>query len=436
MNHTEGFAGQPAQALLDLDLQPFLLATASVGAAGSSSKKKVSSGGAKLRAACSNCRASHVACSHEIPCSRCVKYGLADSCQYLPRKKRTNFKKRKIKEEDDNDDEEEDEDELVDHEALRQMDELRRNPPADLFEGGQPDTGLWNATLTQLFGNEYAFPLVNTNVREPLEGDIELAESPEEQMAVSWLDKIIAAPSSFSSSSSSPVSPEERQLYLYSENRPSPPQLETWLASSPNTNQHSPATTGSADFHGFNQLAIKPSPSKEAELLQEMKAMNERLQRLLHTALEDIKALKQKERLREQHIQSTQSRRLVQLHNIGPADELRKGVPALAMFGLRTTNRHGGILQANEAFRNLVGYSFEQLAAPSFTCCKLFPEWLRKGKLNTEYQEIMAGTKSSGQDDLVLLRHDGSEVPVRAFFHIIYDDVGLPLYKMFYAFPL
>jgi len=73
-------------------------------------------------------------------------------------------------------------------------------------------------------------------------------------MAVSWLDKIIAAPSSFSSSSSSPVSPEERQLYLYSENRPSPPQLETWLASSPNTNQHSPATTGSADFHGFNQV--------------------------------------------------------------------------------------------------------------------------------------------------------------------------------------
>ncbi len=49
---------------------------------------------------------------------------------------------------------------------------------------------------------------------------------------------------------------------------------------------------------------------------------------------------------------------------------------------------------------------------------------------------LQSGLKSSGQDDLVIRRGDMQEVPVRAFYHIIYDDVGRPLYKMFYAFPL
>lgn len=103
-----------------------------------------------------------------------------------------------------------------------------------------------------------------------------------------------------------------------------------------------------------------------------------------------------------------------------------------------------------------MGYSFEHLASPGFTCCKLFPERF-KAKLCKDYEAIMvhtqsdpllvacpaadttphqSGSKSSGQDDLVILRGDGREVPVRAFYHIIYDDVGRPLYKMFYAFPL
>ncbi|KAJ1499058.1 hypothetical protein HMI54_012144, partial [Coelomomyces lativittatus] len=62
----------------------------------SSDKARSNSAAAKkVRAACSNCRASHVACSHEVPCRRCVEHGIGDTCKYLPRKKRTNFKKRK-----------------------------------------------------------------------------------------------------------------------------------------------------------------------------------------------------------------------------------------------------------------------------------------------------------------------------------------------------
>jgi len=181
---------------------------------------------AKVRAACSNCRSSHVACSHEIPCKRCVEHGLADSCQYLPRKKRTNFKKRKmhaIKEEDDDDADSNSNGSLVDSEAAIKMEEMRRNPPANLFEGGQPDQGLWNATLHQLFGNEYAFPLVNTNIppqSQPKDYGLPLLpssvspymmESPESSSPFdadnNWLSQLIG--DSSPATSSTPTSPAE-----------------------------------------------------------------------------------------------------------------------------------------------------------------------------------------------------------------------------------
>lgn len=79
--------------------------------------------------------------------------------------------------------------------------------------------------------------------------------------------------------------------------------------------------------------------ARTVNLLQEMKAKNERLERLLSDALADIQELKRREKLREHHNVTMQS--LVQLQNIGPADEFRKGVPALAMFALScTTNKH------------------------------------------------------------------------------------------------
>lgn len=36
----------------------------------------------------------------------------------------------------------------------------------------------------------------------------------------------------------------------------------------------------------------------------------------------------------------------------------------------------------------MVGYSFDQLATPGFTCCKLFPERF-KSKLCKDYNDIM-----------------------------------------------
>ncbi len=88
----------------------------------------------KVKAACSNCRSSHVACSHEIPCKRCVEHGIGDSCRYLPRKRRTNFKKRKthaIKEELIEDDEE------FNSPEHQLKEELKNNPPPGVFEEGQ-----------------------------------------------------------------------------------------------------------------------------------------------------------------------------------------------------------------------------------------------------------------------------------------------------------
>lgn len=426
------------------------------------------SSAAKVRAACSNCRSSHVACSHEIPCKRCVEHGLADSCQYLPRKKRTNFKKRKmhsIKDEEEDDDSNSN-GSLVDNDAAIKMEEMRRNPPANLFEGGQPDQGLWNATLHQLFGNEYAFPLVNTNIppqSQPKDYGLPLlpsstspytVESPQSSpFAVeadnTWLSQLIgdSSPSS-TSSSSAPTSPAEESQRNSAQSSPDTQQLgimsqRSWLKNSGGMMQLAPMPTVGHSRVSQPPMIKPPSPavaplspgsvsSRTVNILQEMKAKNDRLERLLRSALDDIKELKQREKLREQHNITMQS--LVQLQNIGPADEFRKGVPALAMFAL-SEERHGAVLQANETFRDLVGYSFDQLATPGFTCCQLFPERF-KSKLCKDYKDIMSGLKSSGQDDLVIRRGDLQEVPVRAFYHVIYDDVGRPLYKMFYAFPL
>lgn len=44
-----------------------------------------------LKLACSNCRMSHLACSHETPCSRCVEKGMADSCVFIPKRRRRTY---------------------------------------------------------------------------------------------------------------------------------------------------------------------------------------------------------------------------------------------------------------------------------------------------------------------------------------------------------
>lgn len=43
----------------------------------------------QVKLACTNCRKAHSACDDIRPCSRCTKYGLTDSCEDKPRRKRT-----------------------------------------------------------------------------------------------------------------------------------------------------------------------------------------------------------------------------------------------------------------------------------------------------------------------------------------------------------
>jgi late competence protein required for DNA uptake (superfamily II DNA/RNA helicase) len=42
----------------------------------------------QVRQACTRCREAHTACSSELPCSRCVSLGMADSCVYGQHKRR------------------------------------------------------------------------------------------------------------------------------------------------------------------------------------------------------------------------------------------------------------------------------------------------------------------------------------------------------------
>lgn len=371
----------------------------------------------KVRAACSNCRQSHVACSHELPCRRCVEHGIEATCRYIPRKKRTNFKKRKGPDEEVEDN---------DSSPLASVNTIPPNsrdiqilpsalslpdhnsiPTNALVSVKSPESDYSPLTHLLTTPNDllpFSFlggpsvlnsSTLNTNIQlieNMLSNESSTTTTPEFDDA-SWLNQIISEADSSSPSTTPPLSPLE---------------LKNW-----------PTTTGTTASRAFI-------------LLQEMKAKNERLERLLSLALNDIKELKRQQALTEETNKQLQS---FKLHNLSSSTDFnQRGMPAIAMFSLSGV-RHGAILQSNEAFRSLVGYSWEDLMKPGFTCCKLFPERF-KLKLGKDYQAIMAGEVSSGQDDLAILRGDGIEVPVRAFYHIIFNDMGVPLYKMFYAFPL
>jgi len=75
--------------------------------------------------------------------------GLDDSCRYLPRKRRTDFKKRK-----------------QEIEKKKKTSAPESQQPM-LPAMGEENEGLLNATLTQLFGEEYPFPLLDSNQSQP-----------------------------------------------------------------------------------------------------------------------------------------------------------------------------------------------------------------------------------------------------------------------------
>jgi len=43
---------------------------------------------------------------------------------------------------------------------------------------------------------------------------------------------------------------------------------------------------------------------------------------------------------------------------------------------------------------------------------------------------------SSAEGELIIARPTGEEIAIKAYSHVIFDDAGEPLYKMFYAFAL
>ena len=43
----------------------------------------------QVKLACMNCRRQHAGCTESRPCERCIRLGLAASCEDMPRKKRT-----------------------------------------------------------------------------------------------------------------------------------------------------------------------------------------------------------------------------------------------------------------------------------------------------------------------------------------------------------
>jgi len=187
-------------------------------------------------------------------------------------------------------------------------------------------------------------------------------------------------------------------------------------------------------FLSRSNLATTPSNTslKTVRLLQEMRAKNERLERLLRSALNDVKELKEKEALALSQGNEVLPFNQFKMHSLS-ASQWPRVIPAVAMISI-SDERPGEIVQCNETFKQLVGRSWEELMT-GFTCCKLFPQRLLAPLLE-EFHAMRAGLITSSERDLPILRSDGEEIQCRAWYNVISDKQNKPIYKMFYAVPL
>jgi len=346
---------------------------------------------AKIKAACTNCRKSHVACSHEQPCSRCVTHGLASSCSYLPRKKRTNFKKRKRD---------------LDPHAL----------PSEVSDV----TAFVDAQALSLQALDHPFA----------------------EQTNDWLAGVLTGVQEFETAGyikdeqedSTSGSPSELGWGLAEVSLPMAMESESSPFSSPSNDWQISEQGQVVRKTGLESLSIS---SKTFQLLSEMKEKNQRLETLLRKSLTEIKVLKERERLYEQQQMvglQMQRQHNFKLFSLAPAKDFNHiGVPAIACFSL-TEIRRGYLIQCNEAFRELVGRPWQELF-DGFSCTQLFP----KRFLPVLCQHFKALTSSEGslfEGELSILRGNGDEMSIKAYTHIIFDNLGQPLYKMFYAFAL
>jgi len=128
--------------------------------------------------------------------------------------------------------------------------------------------------------------------------------------------------------------------------------------------------------------------------------------------------------------------RSFQLFSLGPARDFDQPgtMPGIAMFSLLPAKRHQ-ILQCNQAFQALVGRSWQELSQ-GFTCCQMFPQRILP-LLRQRFSDICnKDGPASAEGELIVARPSGEEVAIKAYSHVIFDDAGEPLYKMFYAFML
>jgi len=377
------------------------------------------------KAACTNCRQSHVACSHEMPCSRCKTLGLDDSCRYLPRKRRTDFKKRK-----------------------QEIEKKKKGPMIDdssvLPAMAEENEGLLNATLTQLFGEEYPFPLLDSNQSPTMNNWIGTSEDAvddddEDTNETDWISKLSKAIGEKSSAPRSDVT--EHSSWPFSFGLPEITQGDSYLpfsVESSHTTGLELTTAVPVQRNTEDRLIANRTSSKTLRLLHDLKQKNDRLEQLLRNALQDIKQLKEREIHYQQQMQNymREEQRSFQLFSLGPARDFDHPgmIPGIAMFSLLPAKRHQ-ILQCNQTFQVLVGRSWQELSQ-GFTCCQMFPKRILP-LLQQRFSDICnKDGPAAAEGELIIARPNGEELAIKAYSHVIFDDAGEPLYKMFYAFAL
>jgi len=304
------------------------------------------------------------------------------------------------------------------------------------------DEGLLNATLTQLFGEEYPFPLLDSNqptMNNWIGPSEDTLDEEEEENESDWISKLSKAIGEKGSTTRSDET--EQPSWPFSFGLPEITQGDSYLPislESVHTTGLELTTAVPAQRNTEDRLLANRTSSKTLRLLHDLKQKNDRLEQLLRNALQDIKQLKERELQYQQQMQNymREEQRSFQLFSLGPARDFDhpQMMPGIAMFSVLPAKRHQ-ILQCNQTFQTLVGRSWQELGQ-GFTCCQMFPKRILP-LLQQRFSDICnKDGPAAAEGELIIARPTGEEIAIKAYSHVIFDDAGEPLYKMFYAFAL
>lgn len=291
--------------------------------------------------ACTNCRKMHAACGMERPCKRCSQNGLEESCQDVPRKKRSSKKKSKQQDSDDEDDFEDE----IQPQTQHQIPQSIQQPNTPFIQTPIPSQSkMWEETYAELFGvakeNNFSSLLNSTYASGPRKERPQMGFQPD-PLILTELDeeKKSHGPTYYSAPQPS-MSATQVEAFI--------PKNQTWA---PKQVQQVPQ-----EMPIPKSTANSPNVSLLLQQIQELREMNTQLEKKLNFVSNELTDLKLKSPMRHGWITLT------------PQSEL-----AISVWKSVTSSSQGTqnvLVECNERFVDILGYPVEVLRN-NFPCSKM-----------------------------------------------------------------